>query len=513
LINYIDMIDNLSEKQRQDMFPWSRTKFHSEYNKYLAYYKVVSCLENAHGDSLLDMPCGDGLLTKMFTEKFKRVVGVDASHVHLEEAKKLLPGVDFYEALIEDFELDEKFDSVFMLDILEHVVNPVELLKKAATFMKDDGVMIVHVPNSEAINRKINVEMGTLKSCDELSPFDINVAGHRRSYTLETLEADIIAAGLEIKKTGGIFLKMLSTPQMDWFLKNGEWESGHGWGREGVVGVDWKSEFCRSCYEVGKDRPKDCNVIFACITKPKNVDAIDVFEKERVVNIERMRTENLYESEGVRFMEKTAPYKYTYNFTWLGRPIIQFPQDMIAMQELIYKIKPDLIIETGIAHGGSLIYYASLLELNGKGKVLGIDIDIREHNRYKIEAHPMSKRIEMLQGSSIDRNIVEIVENIVSRNERIMVVLDSNHTHAHVAKELELYSNFVTKDSYLVVFDTAIEDVPQELYQQRGWGKGNNPKTAVHEFLTTNNDFEIDRSIQSKLLITVAPDGYLKRIK
>ena len=261
------MKTELDEKNRQDMFPWSRSKFHSEYNKYLAYYKVVSCLENSHGTSLLDMPCGDGLLTKMFAERFKRVVGVDASGPHLAVARKLLPRVDFHECLIEDLDIKEKFDSVFMLDVLEHVIDPVILLKKAASFMKDDGVMIVHVPNSEAINRKINVQMGTLKTCDELSPFDINIAGHRRSYTIDSLGQDILNAGLKIRKTGGIFFKMLSTPQMDWFLKNGEWESGHGWGREGVKNVDWKSKFCEACYEIGKERPRDCNVIYACITK------------------------------------------------------------------------------------------------------------------------------------------------------------------------------------------------------------------------------------------------------
>jgi SAM-dependent methyltransferase len=255
------------EKQRQDMFPWSRTTFHSEYNKYLAYYKVLSCLENSKGKSLLDMPCGDGLLTKMFADKFERVVGVDASAPHIKAARELLPDIEFHECLIEDLAIDEKFDSVFMLDVLEHVIDPVELLKKASSFMKDDGVMIVHVPNSNAINRKLNVLMGSLTSCDELSPFDINIAGHRRSYTLESLEKEVIDAGLKITSVGGIFLKLLSTPQMDWFLKNGLWDSGHGWGREGVEGIDWKEEFCRASYELGKSRPEDCNVIYACISK------------------------------------------------------------------------------------------------------------------------------------------------------------------------------------------------------------------------------------------------------
>ena len=213
------------------------------------------------------MPCGDGLLTKMFAEKFERIVGVDASVPHIKAARELLPEVEFHEWLIESLELDEKFDSVSMLDVLEHVIDPVELLKKAATLLKDDGVMIVHVPNSNAINRKLNVIMGSLKSCDELSPFDINIAGHRRSYTLESLEKEVTNAGLKPNSLRRNFLKMLSTPQMDWFLKNGLWETGHGWGREGVEGVDWKGEFCRACYELGKAEAEDCNVIYACITK------------------------------------------------------------------------------------------------------------------------------------------------------------------------------------------------------------------------------------------------------
>jgi len=208
---------------------------------------------------------------------------------------------------------------------------------------------------------------------------------------------------------------------------------------------------------------------------------------------------------------------YTYNFSWMGRPIIQYPQDMIAMQELIWKVKPDLIIETGIAHGGSLIFYASLLELLavsgiGDGKVLGVDIDIREHNRKEIESHPMFKRIEMIQGSSIASDIIEQVKKIAKGKERVMVVLDSNHTHDHVLAELEAYAPLVTVGSYCVVFDTLIEDMPDNMFSDRPWGKGDNPKTAVWKYLNTHTEFKIDVSIQQKLLITVAPDGYLQRI-
>ena len=214
-----------------------------------------------------------------------------------------------------------------------------------------------------------------------------------------------------------------------------------------------------------------------------------------------------------QFTIETIRSGYSYNFTWMGRPIIQYPQDMIAMQEIIWEIKPDLIIETGIAHGGSIIYYASLLELIGKGEVLGIDIDIREHNRIEIESHPMSKRINMLQGSAVSEEIIDQVKPYTAGKNVVMVCLDSNHTHAHVLRELELYAPFVTVGSYLVAFDTIVEDLPADLYTDRQWNVGDNPKTAVHEFLKTNHDFIINKEIDQKLLVSVAPDGYLKRVK
>jgi 2-polyprenyl-3-methyl-5-hydroxy-6-metoxy-1,4-benzoquinol methylase len=258
------IMSDLSEKKLQETFTWNRTLF-GDYNQTLVYYQALSCLENSRPGSLLDLACGEGIMTAYFFEKFKRLVGVDAASIHLNEARKRMPTAEFHESLIEEFKSDEKFDNVFLLMILEHVQDPVRILKKAASFLKLEGTLIVHVPNANAMNRRLAVKMGTLLSIGELSPFDINVVGHRRSYTLETLKKDIEDAGLRIKKTGGIFYKMLSTPQMDWFLKNGQWESGHGWGRSGVDGVDWKAEFCTACYEIGKEQPEDCNVIYAFI--------------------------------------------------------------------------------------------------------------------------------------------------------------------------------------------------------------------------------------------------------
>ena len=214
-----------------------------------------------------------------------------------------------------------------------------------------------------------------------------------------------------------------------------------------------------------------------------------------------------------KFAEATIRSGYSYNFTWMGRPIIQYPQDMIAMQEIIWSVKPDIIVETGIAHGGSLIFYASILELIGKGEVLGIDIDIREHNRVEIEKHPMYKRIKMIQGSAISQDIIEQVKSHVAGKKTVMVCLDSNHTHDHVLQELKSYSPFVTVGSYLIAFDTIVEDLPANLYTDRPWSVGDNPKTAVFEFLKTDDNFKIDKSIDYKLMVSVAPDGYLKRIK
>ncbi|MEZ0394864.1 MAG: cephalosporin hydroxylase family protein [Anaerolineales bacterium] len=243
-------------------------------------------------------------------------------------------------------------------------------------------------------------------------------------------------------------------------------------------------------------------------------EAEQAFRLERERNIQAQGQDVSLRGFSNIWVRETARYKYVYNFSWLGRPIIQLPQDMVAMQEIIWQVKPRLIIETGIAHGGSLILYASLLELlGGDGLVLGIDIEIRAHNRLEIEKHPMSKRIQMLEGSSTSEAILAQVKNIAAGREPVMVVLDSNHTHEHVYRELQLYSPLVTPGSYLVVFDTLIEDMPDELFADRPWGRGNNPKTAVWEFLKTTDRFVIDREIENKLLITAAPDGFLKCVK
>ncbi len=263
------------------------------------------------------------------------------------------------------------------------------------------------------------------------------------------------------------------------------------------------------------------------------------FESEKRANIEAMGSNSELNDLSLGWNIKTAAFKYTYNFSSLGRPIIQFPQDMVALHEIIWDVRPDLIIECGIAHGGSLIHNASMLAMldycdavesgkvldpkQSRRKVLGIDIDIREHNRKVIEAHPLAHKIDMIQGSSITEDIIQQVKDYAKSYKSILVILDSNHTHDHVLAELEAYAPLTSKGSYCIVFDTIVEDLPNDMYPDRPWGKGNNPKTAVWEYLRQLKDngelgadnkplnFVIDKAIENKLLITVAPDGFLLR--
>lgn len=247
------------------------------------------------------------------------------------------------------------------------------------------------------------------------------------------------------------------------------------------------------------------------------MNPVEQFQKQVADNIDALGKDKDVQALSRIWSRETNKHGYTYNFSWLGRPIIQYPQDMLAMQELIWKIQPDLIIETGIAHGGSLIFSASMLELNAAcggpqdAQVLGIDVDIRPHNRAAIESHPMSRRIQMVQGSSIDNKVVEYVVAQAQGKEKVLVFLDSNHTHEHVLAELEIYAPLVSVGSYCVVFDTLVEDLPADMFADRPWMPGNSPKSAVYEFLKSNDCFVIDKRMDHKLLISVAPDGYLYR--
>lgn len=230
--------------------------------------------------------------------------------------------------------------------------------------------------------------------------------------------------------------------------------------------------------------------------------------------VRRMAADAAVQSSARAFFDATAPFGYSYNWTWLGRPVIQYPQDLMALQEIVWRVRPGTIVETGVAHGGSTIFFASMLELiAGEGKVVAVDIDIRPHNRTAIEAHPMHRRIELIEGSSIDAQVVERVKARVHAGAPVMVVLDSNHTRDHVMRELELYSPLVTAGSYLVVMDTVVEYMPEDSFPDRPWGKGNNPLTAVREFLQRTDRFAVDKDIEDKLLVTAAPSGYLLCMK
>ncbi|MFV9635280.1 cephalosporin hydroxylase family protein [Mycobacterium neumannii] len=252
------------------------------------------------------------------------------------------------------------------------------------------------------------------------------------------------------------------------------------------------------------------------------------FEDEVVERIDAMSRNGRLRAQAADFMQTSALCKYSYNFFWMSRPIIQYPQDVFAMQELIWRVRPDLIIETGIAHGGSIVFSASMLALldmsdavdsgatldptESDRKVLGIDIDIRAHNRAAIDAHPMVSRIQMIEGSSIAPEVVAQAHEIAAGYDKVLVCLDSNHTHEHVLAELEAYAPLTSVGSYCVVFDTWVDDLSADTFPNRPWGPGDNPKTAVDEFLKTHTEFEIDKGIQDKLAITVAPNGYLRRI-
>tara|TARA_A100001035_G_C27759708_1_gene490589 strand:- start:532 stop:1302 length:771 start_codon:yes stop_codon:yes gene_type:complete len=252
---------------------------------------------------------------------------------------------------------------------------------------------------------------------------------------------------------------------------------------------------------------------------------LETFYKERKQHIEAMPLDKDLKNKANDFMKKTGSYKYTYNFDWFGRPIIQFPQDIVALQELFFKIKPTIYIETGIAHGGSSILASSMMYLldiydgisdisQSTRKVISIDIDIKAHNRNLIENHPFSKNITLIEGSSTDQKTIDQVKEIYEKESEpiVMVSLDSNHTSEHVAKELEMYSEFVSHGSYLIVWDTSIEFDDNSLHLKRPWSSGNSPLTAIKQWLPNNPSFIVDHEISDKLLITVAPSGFLRKL-
>lgn len=241
---------------------------------------------------------------------------------------------------------------------------------------------------------------------------------------------------------------------------------------------------------------------------------IDDFKSRRLELIGNLERSADLSERAVSLLGDACKAGYTYVFDWMGLPIIQVPQDIIATQELIWRVKPGAIVETGIARGGSLAFSASMLQLlGGDGIVVGIDIDIRPHNRAAIESHPLAKRIKLVEGSSTERSTLERTVALLEGRKPVMVFLDSNHTEEHVLAELRLYAPLVGAGSYIVVFDTAIDQMPAGYYENRPWGPGNNPRSAVHKFIRESGRFEIDRASGAKLLLTCNPDGYLRCTK
>jgi cephalosporin hydroxylase len=242
-------------------------------------------------------------------------------------------------------------------------------------------------------------------------------------------------------------------------------------------------------------------------------DAHPGYRQEKMDRVAHFAQDEEFRALSAAWRSMALEKKYMNNFSWLGRPLIQLPMDAIALQELIWAVKPDLVIETGVAHGGSVVLSASILELLGHGQVVGVDIEIRPHNRQAIEEHPLAGRISLIEGSSIDPWVIAQVRAFATPHKKVLVCLDSNHTHEHVLAELNAYADLVSIDSYCVVFDTFIEDMPDDyVWADRPWGKGNNPKTAVWEWIKSHAEFEIDHSVEDRLLITSAPDGFLHRI-
>ena len=249
------------------------------------------------------------------------------------------------------------------------------------------------------------------------------------------------------------------------------------------------------------------------------MDSASRFQAERREQIDGQSKDREFRQISNDWLKASIEYKYSYHYEWLGRPIIQFPQDILAIQEIIWEVKPDLIIETGIAHGGSLILSASVLELNSScggpsdAEVIGIDIDIRRHNRTAIEKHPLSRRISMIEGSSVEIEVVDEVRTRARESEKVMVFLDSHHTAQHVSAELDVYAPLVTVGSYCVVFDTLIEFLPPNTYSDRPWSPGDNPMTAVSAFLSDHSEFIVDNLIDNKLMLSNSPGGYLRRVR
>ena len=238
------------------------------------------------------------------------------------------------------------------------------------------------------------------------------------------------------------------------------------------------------------------------------------FERRKKVDVAGMRADAEFQELGRRWFDASVRHRYSYNFRWMGLPIIQYPADIVAMQELCWRVRPDLIVETGVARGGSLVFYASMLEMiGGDGLVAGVELALAPENRAAIEGHPLARRIRLIDGSSIAEETVAQVRGLAQGRSTVMVVLDSNHTHDHVLAELRAYAPLVRQGSYIVVFDTVVERLPPAAIGARPWGPGDSPHSAAQAFLRECPRFEVDRGIDDRLLLSVCPEGFLRCVK
>ena len=241
---------------------------------------------------------------------------------------------------------------------------------------------------------------------------------------------------------------------------------------------------------------------------------MDEFEERNRQHIARMAADTQLHELSRRWLVQSLEHEYSYHFRWMGLPIIQYPQDIVAIQEIIWSVRPEVVIETGIARGGSLVFYASLLQLiGGTGAVIGVEVDLRPDNRRAIDAHPLRSRIQIIDGSSVSAEVAGRVREAVGQRRPVLVILDSNHTHDHVLRELELYSGLVTRGSYLIVLDTIVELLPEASRADRPWSRGNSPLSAVQEFLRSSDRFEVDHDLDAKLQLSMAPSGYLRCVR
>ncbi|OQA00607.1 MAG: Rhamnosyl O-methyltransferase precursor [Planctomycetes bacterium ADurb.Bin401] len=238
------------------------------------------------------------------------------------------------------------------------------------------------------------------------------------------------------------------------------------------------------------------------------------FEKLRIDSAAQMAADKKLKADALDVLVRADHHRWIHQTNWMGEPILNLPQDMFAIQDIICRTKPKYIIESGVAWGGSLLFYSTIMEAIDGGKIIGIDTYIPDDLRERLNSHgKISQRITLINGSSVEQTTVDKVRAIIGDCREVMVVLDSFHTHEHVLNELRLYSPLVGKGFYLVCGDTIVEDIPEQTHRTRPWGRGNNPKTALWQFLKENDRFETDKETDNKLLLTCNPDGYLKCVK